>query len=140
MLALTLALTTLFTWADGPVTRTVSGVTVTSPTTSPSGGCARSTTTGTSLDTFWSRLTWMDRGRHSRIVTLGSTPVTFTRTVVGLPSGSTSSRSTVARKSSASRRPTSAGAMYRICSTSLSWLVMTVLGGWFTAVTGTGPG
>ena len=57
--------------------------------------------------------------------------MTRTGTLTGSPSGLTLVRSTVARKSPGRGRWEPAGAMYRIDSTSRSWLVMTVSAGWF---------
>ena len=109
--ALARAATTRLTATDGPVTVTLAGSTVSSPMSRPAGGEPRSTTTSTTLGIDWSRTTWIDWGRKSRIVTRGSVATTVTRTLTGDPSGVTLARSTVARKSSAVRRPRSAGAM-----------------------------
>ena len=140
IVAVTRALTTRLTAADGPVTTTSGGVTVASPTCRFGGGSDCVTMTLTVLLTFVSRMTWMVRGLKSRMVTRGSTAVTLTRRLTGFPSGLTFARSTVARKSSARRRPRSAGAMYWICSTSFHWFVITVPAGWLTGSTVMGPG
>src|SRR3954451_13887860 len=139
MVTLTRASTTRFTSADAPLTSTELGATTVSPTWRPSGGGDWITVTLTCFETFWSSTTGIDCGRMARIVTRASFGRTFTRTLTGFPSGWTPARSTVARKSSASSRPRSAGAMYWICSTSRSWFVMTVSAGWLTGLTGTGP-
>ena len=105
---LTCAATTWLTADDGPVTLTVVGVNVISPTSMPAGTVPWSTSTGTCLVVTWSSTTWIVRGCESRMVTRGSMAVTVTRTLTGCPSALTFARSTVASKSSARWRGTSA--------------------------------
>jgi hypothetical protein len=134
--------TTRLTSPAAPLTVTCAGSTTVSPISRPAGGVPRSTATSTVLVIDWSSTIWIVRGLTSMIVTRGSIASTLTRTLTGTPSGLTSVRSTVARKSTAVRRPAPVGARYRTCSTSLSSLalVITVPEGWLTGVIRMGPG
>ena len=88
------------------------------------------TSTGTCLVVTSSSTTWIDARLEVEDRDAGIDGADRDAdALTGWPSGLTLARSTVASKSSARRRPTSSGAMYRIWSRSRRSLVTTVPGG-----------